>query len=175
MKKYLLPFVFITLIITALVYINAGGFEDVQISQKTSESRYIIGKSFEGNVKDEAFSNLFIEIEELKSSEKYDGHLGAVYYNNPANAKGNIKAFLGVIVNNEASNIPSGIEMIELNSTEIVEGKVTASNVFGISVNKVYNAIFDFAEKNSLNLDEHYIEWFPSKEEVVVQIRLKNE
>ena len=47
--------------------------------------------------------------------------------------------------------------------------------VLGISISKVYNAIFSFAEENNLTLEEHYVEYFPTKDEVIVQIRIKDE
>ena len=119
------------------------------------------------------FSDLFIEIEELKKAQNYTGNLGAIYYNNPENSQGNIKAFLGVILVNDIFNIPSGFEKIELNSTEVIEGSLKASNAFGISVNKVYKAIFKFANENNLTLEDYYIEWFPNKDEIIVQIKIK--
>ena len=175
MKKVLIPLASILLIVFSLIYINAGGFEEVEIIQKTSKKKYIIGRFFEGNVKSEKFSNLFLEIEELKKTQNYKGHLGAIYFNNPEKSKGNIEAFLGVISEENINNIPADFEKEEITEGKVIQGKVKASNIFGISISKVYNAIFKFADEKKLTLDEYYIEWFPSKDEVVVQIRIKNE
>ena len=156
-----------------VVYLNVGGFERAKVVQTTTMQKYIVGKKFEGNTKDEVFSTLFIEIEELKKSENYNGHLGGVYYNNPSKNEGKIKAFLGVILEKKIENIPNGFEIRVINSSEVLEGKILASNYFGISINKVYEAIFDFAEANNIILEDYFVEWFPSEDEVIVQIKIK--
>ena len=171
MKKVLIPLLFITVIVAAFVYINAGGFSEVDVITKTSEKKYIVGKTFEGSVKNDAFSSLFTEIEKLKSDKNYNGYLGAIYYNNPENSKGEIDAFLGVIMRDSVS-APLRYEVRSIPSTLIVEGNVKASNLFGISINKVYKAIFKFADEKELTLEERYVEWFSSKDEFTVQVKI---
>lgn len=156
-----------------VVYLNVGGFESANVVQKTSLTRYIIGKKYQGNVKNDSFSNLFLEIEELKKSNNYIGHLGGVYFNNPSKNQGDINAFLGVILENDLDEIPVNYEKIKIEASEVIEGKVLASNYFGISVNKVYEAIFDFSDENNIILEDYFVEWFPSKDEVIVQIKIK--
>lgn len=151
------------------MYYKQGGLEDVNISQVHTQPRFIIGKSFEGNVRDTAFPKMFKEIRELKEDYNLKGSLGTIYYNNPKDENENIKAFFGVFIEDQKMQI-NNYQILQIASSEYIQGNIKASSAF---VHKTYSAIFDYAEKNKITLDEEYIEWFPSENEIFVQIKIK--
>jgi len=114
---------------------------------------------------------LFIKIKDLKESNNLDGDLGNIYFNDPEKSEGEIKAFFGVISNQQPVEV-KGFEIFEITPNSYLQGTINASSAF---VNKTYNAIFEYAENNNIILDEEYVEWFPSENEIVVQIKIKNE
>jgi len=159
----------IGLAIISFLYFRQGGLNKVSIEKINTTKRYVIGKKFEGNVSGKGFADLFDEIKKLKSDSNLNGHLGNIFYNNPEKSEGEIKAFFGVI-SNQRPNPIEGYKTIELIPENYIQGSINASGAF---VNKTYNAIFEYAEQNNITLDEKYIEWFPSENEIVVQIKIK--
>lgn len=160
----------ILLIISALYY-NQGGFNDVEVNKIETKRRYILGKHFKGNVSSKSFTQLFVEIRDLKQTQNLDGDLGNIYFNDPEKSEGEIDAFFGVISELKPKEI-NGFDIFEIKSNNYLQGTIKASSAF---VNKTYSAIFEYADKNSIILEEEYIEWFPSENEIVVQIKIKNE
>ena len=169
--KLLIPVVGLILLTILFLFINQGGLESVVITKKESKKRFLIGKMYSGNIKNEKFGQMFQTIIELKNNKNLKGDLATIYYNNPENSKGNIKAFFGVFINDSTFSKDS-FEILCIQPQIYLEGKINASSAF---VGKTYNAIFDYAKKNNIKLEDEYIEWFPSANEIYVQIKIKNE
>lgn len=160
----------VVLSIILVMYIKQGGFEEVKVEEKMSASRYIVGYYYEGSYTDTAFTELFPKILALKEQQNLSGVPGAVYYNDPEESKGLIKAFLGVIERQRPADIED-VEIRELPSEKVVSASLNASSAF---VRKAYNAIFEYAKENQITLEQQYIEWFPSEDKIEVEIIIKN-
>lgn len=169
-KKSIILVLGVVLSIILTMYIKQGGFEEVSVKEKMSEPRYIVGYYYEGSYTDSKFTELFPKILALKQQQNFSGVPGAVYYNDPEESKGLIKAFLGVIEDQRPTDI-DGVEIRELASKKVVSASLNASSAF---VRKAYNAIFEYAKENGIVLEQQYIEWFPSERNIEVEIIMKN-
>ena len=161
----------IVVAIISFLYFQQGGLNEIEIENIKSTKRYVIGKKYKGNVSSKLFANLFDEIKDLKTKNNINGDLGSIFFNNPESSEGEINAFFGVICNNKPSPLV-GYEISEIEPDNYLQGNIKASGAF---VNKTYNAIFEYAEENNIVLEDKYIEWFPSENEIVVQIKISNE
>ncbi len=154
------------------IYAYLGGFSGPTVSVTTSEPLLLAGQAFEGTVKDDAFGNAFRKAAELRDSEEMGGVLGNVYYNNPESKSDSIKAFIGLVIQDSTINLPEGYELLRVpGGREVVRAEIEAH--YMVAPGKLYEAIFDHAKDNKLQLQDFYVEWFPTDREAVVEVPVK--
>ena len=159
------------IVVIGILYFNQGGLNKVEITKVNTQKKYMIGEHFKGNVSSTPFVKMFEKVKNMKIDNNLQGDLGTVYYNSPEKTEGEIEAFFGVISSEKPETVDS-LETIILPEGNYLQGSTNASSAF---VNKTYNAIFEYAELNKITLLDQYIEWFPSENELVIQIKIKGE
>lgn len=157
----------IVVIITVTLY-RFGMFKNVDVSEKATPSKIIYGKYFEGDVQSDEFRNIFQEIGRITEAKEVDGKVCGMYFNNPENNKGVIKAFVGIWVADSTFTKKEEYVYYVIPSSEVIEAHLNAD--FRVATFKCYNAIFEYSEENNIAITEQFFEWFENKEEVYVQV-----
>ncbi|MDX5348862.1 MAG: GyrI-like domain-containing protein, partial [Hymenobacteraceae bacterium] len=135
----------------------------------TASTAHVVGKYYVGSVKDESFGKLFQHAAELVEQNKLQGQLGGIYYNNPEEDNDTIKAFVGVVVASPDVTPPVGYELRTVEGGQkVLQAEVNAH--YMLAPNKLYPAIFEYAEKNNLKLKTLYLERYPTSRHAIVQV-----
>ena len=161
----------VLIVVAGAVYYFQGGFNQAQVTKTLSTEITLAGKYYEGPARSAEFSQLFREAGQLVESGKLKGTLGGMYYNNPDQDKGTVKAFVGVVLQNPGVALPAALELRKWPANQpVLEAKVNAH--YSLIPNKAYKALFDYAEKNNLKPKELYFEEYTSKNSGTVQVML---
>jgi hypothetical protein len=172
MSKKFLVTILVVVAIGVGIYAYVGGFNSPEITVTTSKTLYVAGKPFNGSVKDKQLGEAFRRAAEVVKKKELAGVPGSIYYNNPDESGDSLKAFIGVLVPDSAVTLPSDYELrVVPGGKKIVHGNIHAH--FMIAPKKLYEAIFDYAKEQNLQLENFYVEWFPSDNEAIVEVPLK--
>jgi hypothetical protein len=167
-KKFLL---FLLLILAAGLgfYGFLGGFNKVRVGLVTGEERYLVGQFYDGPAQGEQFNRVFREAGQLVEEGVLQGELGGVYYRNPHGAPDSVRAFVGVFVADSLVRVPAGMELLRVpGGRQEVRAAVVAH--FILAPDRLYPAVFDFAEQQGLVLQQEYIERFPDTRHAMVEV-----
>ncbi len=169
-------FLLIIFIITAFgigLYAYLGGFKTATVTKTKSDTVIIAGKYYEGPLNGEELGVLFREAAQLIENKKINGTLANIYYNNPEADQDSIKAFIGIRVTDSASvALPAGYILRRFAGGQpVLQSTVNAHYI--VSPNKVYPALFDYLKEHKLKTEPPYLELFPDKNSILVQVKLK--
>lgn len=169
-RKFLL-FIFLLLVLGIGFYGFLGGFNQVRVGLVTAEERYLVGQFYDGATQGEDFNRVFREAGQLVEAGELQGELGGVYYRNPHASPDSIRAFVGVFVADSLVRVPAGMELLRLpGGRQVLRGAVVAHYI--LAPDRLYPALFDFADQQGLVLREEYIERFPDTRHAVVEVPL---
>ncbi|WP_018476460.1 hypothetical protein [Pontibacter roseus] len=170
-KKFVLV-MFVLSIIVAALYAYLGGFSSATVSEVNSQQLYVAGRAFNGSVKDEQLNSVFRRAAEVLDKKELEGVLGNIYYNNPDESSDSINAFIGVIIPDTAAQLPADYELRSVpGNRRALRSEVDAH--YMLAPNKLYEAVFDYAEEQKLALETFYVEWFPEERKGVVEVPIK--
>ncbi|GHA63954.1 GyrI-like domain-containing protein [Pontibacter akesuensis] len=159
-------------ILLLVFYTYLGGFTDPEVTIATSKPMYVAGQPFEGSVEDEALGNAFQRAAQLLEQNELQGTLGNIYYNNPDNSGDSIRAFIGIIIPDSTVKLPQGYTLRKVpGGRKVVHAEVNAR--VAMAPGKLYEAVFDYAKEQNLQLEEYYVEWFPADDEGVLEVPVK--
>lgn len=158
-------------IIMLVVYTYIGGFTAPEVSEQASEKLYVGGIPFKGSLQDDKFSKAFRRAAEVLDKGELEGMLGNIYYNDPERGD-SIDAFIGVVVPDSAVNLPADFELRTVPARKRVVRAEANANV-ALLPKKLYEAVFDYAKENNLELETFYVEWFPEENKGVVEVPVK--
>ena len=174
MKKVIFALLALFILGALVVYALQGGFSKVEVTRQTSQIRYVAGQYYEGPVRSKEFSELFEKAGRVVADKQLAGNPGGIYYNNPAEAKGQIKAFVGVVIKDPNAKLPAGYEVRTLQPGKpVLQATVNAHQ--SMIPGKAYPALFDYAEKNNLTLQQLYVEEYPSEKQGTIEVYLKQD
>ncbi|RDV13786.1 AraC family transcriptional regulator [Pontibacter diazotrophicus] len=160
-------------IVLLVLYTYIGGFTAPDVSVITSETKYVAGQPYEGTIKDEALSKTFQRAAEVLDNNELEGMLGNIYYNDPDKSGDSLRAFVGIIVP-DTNNItlPAGYELRTVpGGRQVVRAEVNAT--IAVAPDKLYAAVFDYAQEENLQLEDFYVEWFPEDDRGVVEVPVR--
>ncbi|WP_114777589.1 GyrI-like domain-containing protein [Botryobacter ruber] len=167
-KTFLLVMAVLVIIVVAF-YAYLGGFSSADVTTATSQPLYVAGQPVKAHIKDEQLGKAFQRASEVLEKNELEGVLGNIYYNNPEKGKDSVKAFIGVVVPDTTVNLPAGFELRKVpGGRKVVRAEVDAH--YMLSPNKLYAAVFEYAEEQNLKLEEFYVEWFPEDHKGVVEV-----
>jgi hypothetical protein len=169
-------FIFLLLVLfTGLgLYGFLGGFNQIQISLTTAEPLYMVGQYYEGPTEGQAFNNVFRRAGQLVEENVLQGDLGGIYYSSPHGAPDSVKAFVGVIVADPAVQVPAGFELRRVpGGRQVLQAALEAHYI--LAPDRLYPALFDFAEQQKIPLRNEYIERFPGTRRAVLQVPVVTE
>ncbi|TXK52900.1 GyrI-like domain-containing protein [Pontibacter qinzhouensis] len=153
----------------AIFYGWLGGFSGTTVTSTNSQQLFVAGKPFRGHTKDEVLGNTFRQVAQVLDEKQLDGVPANIYYNNPDEASDTISAFIGVLVPDTTQQLPGGFEFRTVpGGRQVLRAEVNAH--YMLAPNKLYEALFNHAEKNNLKLEPFYVEWFPEDKKGVVEV-----
>jgi hypothetical protein len=157
------------LLIGFSLYAFLGGFSRIRISLVTAEPMYLVGQYYEGPTQGEAFNEVFRQAGRLVEENLLQGQLGGIYYSNPYGAPDSIKAFIGVFVADTAVQLPAGYTLRQVpGGRRVLQAAVDAHYI--LAPDRLYPALFDFAEQQNIRLADEYIERFPDTRHAVLEV-----
>ncbi|CAN5866876.1 hypothetical protein BH24BAC1_BH24BAC1_35610 [soil metagenome] len=167
-RKFLL-FLLLILVFGLGLYGFLGGFNKVRVGLVVAEPRYLVGQFYAGPTQGEDFDRVFREAGRLVEEGVLPGELGGLYYRNPHASPDSIRAFVGVFVADSLVRVPAGMELLRVpGGRQVVRAAVVAHYI--LAPDRLYPALFDFAEQQGLTLREEYLERFPATRHAVVEV-----
>lgn len=159
-------------VLLLVFYTYVGGFTAPDVQVTTSETVYVAGVPFEGSVEDEAIGDLFQRAAQLLEQNELQGTLGNIYYNDPDKSGDSIRAFIGIIIPDSTARLPQGYTLRTVpGGRQVVRAEVNAR--IAVAPQKLYEAVFDYAQEEKLELEDFYVEWFPAEDQGVLEVPLK--
>ncbi|WP_187262824.1 GyrI-like domain-containing protein [Pontibacter beigongshangensis] len=172
MNKRFLAIMLLLIALGAIFYGWLGGFSGTTVTSASSEQLLVAGKPFRGHTKDEALGNTFRQVAQVLDQKELAGVPANIYYNNPDEANDTISAFIGVLVPDTTQQLPAGFELRTVPADrKVLRAEVNAH--YMLAPNKLYQALFDHAEKHNLKLEPFYVEWFPEDKKGVVEVPVR--
>lgn len=162
--------VIIALIISSVGYTILGGFSKPDVAQAKTPLYSIAGKVFEGTATSDTLMQLFTEIKQLHDSGKLPGTLAAVYYNSPAETKGNVHVWVGVLVKDSTLVLPQGYLLRNFPSTDVVRAEIKAHYMVAPTPDKVKAQLYEFAAAQNLKPGSYVIEKYLNEKEIIMEI-----
>ena len=171
-KRVFLPLVLVLVLGAAAVYYWQGGFSKVPVSETTSVGKTIAGRYYQGPVRSAELNQLFEQAGSLAKSGELKGNLGGIYYNNPDEEMGIIKAFVGVVLSSPNQTLPANFELRQWPANQrVLQATVNAHHT--LIPGKAYPALFNYAKEKNLSLKTLYFEEFESERRGTIQVALE--
>lgn len=111
---YLIIVCFSLATILLSVYYFLGGFEKVEVFAMKTDSKVAVGRHFTGRQTDPLIQQYFEEARTLVTTKKIRGELTLIEFKNDTIPKNRIHYFLGVIIDGDMAEIPSGYRVLTL-------------------------------------------------------------
>ena len=177
MKLYYFILGIVLLGVLFVFYYHLGGFKKIVVEKIEGQEPYEIriwGKNFHGNIQDENWKKLFIEIRDHIVKEKLQGPITVIYDKAPGGKGDNekIDAFIGLPVP-EGDTIPPGFTEKSFDFKGVLSVRLTMHTVVMPSPQKVKKIISRYAAMNNLHLDSLQIEKYYPDNTLTVEVPFK--
>lgn len=142
----------------------------VEIEIAGLEEQEIYGIYFEGDWKDDQLQTHFLRADSL--AEVNEAISSAIYYNDPEEDDGHMKAFIGI---NSGQTIEDPVfqESRQLDAGRYLVGKIS-NNYFQVP-QRIYEEMEDYAEERNIEIGEFSVEQYFSDSLMIVYIPILKE
>jgi predicted transcriptional regulator YdeE len=172
MKKIIIIAISLLLISGVIAYIALGGLRQPEISTQTVSDYIVAGVDFKGLASDEELLQLFEQTRTYHEQNKLPGSLAAIYYDKQSE-KGEIEAFVGVLVTDTLAALPDNYVYKKIPATKTVQAKITSHYIVAPSPEKVRGSLLNYAQEKGLALQELVIEQYLKDSHIVIEIPVK--
>lgn len=153
------------------VYAYLGGFNSPEIKITTSKTQYIAGTYYAGPIEGEELGQIFRKAAETLEKKELSGTLANIYYNNPEKQTDSLKAFIGILIQDTTTQLPTGYQLHKLaGGKKVVQATINAH--YMLSPKKLYPALFEYLKKEGLKTRQTYLEIFPNKRTALIQTEI---
>lgn len=170
-KKYLywaISLVFIGGILIS-IYAILGGFDKIQLAQSNNNVYSIAGKYVQGHRMHIEEGKIFKEVRDLIQSEKIKGELCMIDYESDTLESDEINRFIGVLLDDEITAIPSKFQVIALTSARSYKAALTMHPLVMPNTDKVKQALVDYAALQQDSLQDLSLEVYYTDNSVLVE------
>ena len=174
MRKLILIVASFLLISGIIAYIALGGLRKPEISTVDVSGYTMAGIAFKGRASNEDLLQIFEQTRTYHQENKLPGTLAAVYYDTKASDKGEIDAFVGVIVQDTLATLPNKYSYRKLPAAKAVHATITSHYLVAPSPEKVRAGLLNYAQEKGLPLQELVIEQYLKDSHIVIEIPVKN-
>lgn len=152
------------------IYSLLGGFDEVQIASSPNNSYSIAGKLVAGERMHSVEGKTFREVREMLQEGKLKGDLCLIDYRDDTLAEGAIKRFIGVVLNNEVSGIPSGFQVIEIHAPKSYKAALSMHPLVMPNSEKIEKALRKYALAQGDSLQNLSLEIYYPDNSVLVEM-----
>lgn len=137
----------VVLLISAFIYWQLGGFEEVKVEAVEVQNYRLVGKQYVGTVQHPAMEKLFEEIKGHWESGELPGVVTVAVFKEPATEKDTVEQFVGVLLPAEAPlpHLPQGYELLEIPASQAVRASLEANAAVWPTPDKLREAITTYA------------------------------
>jgi hypothetical protein len=170
MRKIVLIIVSFLLIVGMITYIALGGLTKPAISTIQVSGYTMAGIAFKGMASNEELLQLFNQTRTFHQEKKLPGTLAALYYDTQASEKGEVDAFVGVLVNDTTASLPEKYTYKHIEARQAVQAKITTHYLVAPSPEKIRASLLNYAQEKGLPLQELVIEQYLEESHILIEI-----
>lgn len=172
MKKIIIIATSLLLVSGMIAYIALGGLRKPEITTQTVSDYIMAGVNFKGLASSEELLQLFEKTRTYNKQNKLLGTLAAVYYDKQSE-KGEIEAFVGVLVTDTLAPLPDNYVYKKIPAIKTVQAKITSHFMVAPSPEKIRGSLLNYAQEKGLALQELVIEQYLKDSHIVIEIPVK--
>lgn len=171
LKKYLYWFVSIasTFVIALSVYYYLGGFNDLEVVKSNNNIYNVAGREFRGRITSDSLNTIFNEVRDLVLENKINGELCVINYRENLE-KNEVHQFIGILLGDEISEIPSGLKVREIKAETSFKVGLGMHPLVMPNTGKVEEVIHEFAQQNGFSLESYTMEIIFSDNSILVEM-----
>lgn len=175
LKKYFYWIVSIVscFVIVLSIYYSLGGFNEITVVESGNNIYNIAGKEYKGRIKNDSLNMVFSEMRELVLNKKINGELCVINYRDEELANGEVHQFIGILLGDEISEIPSGISVRAFQSETTFKAGLGMHPLVMPSAEKVEKKISNYAKEKGFQLQNYSMEILYSDNSVMVEMFTK--
>lgn len=175
LKKYFYWIVSIVscFVIVLSIYYYLGGFNEISVVKSGNNIYNIAGKDYQGRIKNDSLNMIFLEMRDLVSNKRINGELCVINYRDKDLANGEAHQFIGILLGDEISEIPSGIKVREFRSETTFKVGLGMHPLVRPSAEKVEKKISLYADDNGFALENYSMEILYSDNSILVEMFAK--
>ncbi|MEP2026236.1 MAG: hypothetical protein ABJH98_00675 [Reichenbachiella sp.] len=174
-KKYIYWFASFTALFVILltIYFNLGGFEEVQTAVSRNNIYSLAGKEINGRLTSKEEHFLFEEMKGYIASGQLKGTLSIINYKDDTLGEYESRRFVGVLLEDEVSMIPSGLTVLEVEGLTTFQAALTMHPLVMPNTEKVETKLQLLAEERGLKLQDFTLEKLYEDNSVIVEMFAK--
>ena len=155
------------------LYLYLGGLNSVEYSVESVADYHLVGTPFKGEGDSPEIEAAFVEARGYVESGSISGILTIVHYQDTTLAEDELKMFIGVKLNEGASDIPEHYQRMTIPATNAVRASISAHNVVMPSPSTIEGNIKATAKDNGLELQNFTVEQYVSENLLLIDMPVK--
>ena len=155
-------------------YIALGGLRKPEFNIVPVSGYTMAGISFKGMASNEDLLKLFEQTRTDHQEGKLPGILAAMYYDIPESEKGQVDAFVGVIIKDSAAVLPDRYTYKYIPAVKAVQAKITTHYLVAPSPQKIRASLLNYAQEKGLLLQNFVIEQYIEDSNIVIEIPVRS-
>lgn len=171
-KKYIYWFASFTALFVILLtlYYNLGGFEEIQTTASRNIKYSLAGKKIQGKLTSKEEYFLFEEMKGYIADGTLKGTLSIVNYKDDTLGEYESRRFVGILLEDDISMIPKGLEVLELEGNITFQAALTMHPLVMPNTKKVESLLQLLADERELKLRDFTLEKLYEDNSVIVEM-----
>lgn len=162
------------LALIVLAYYLLGGFNQIEIQKVKVDDYHLVGHYYEGPFKEKELKSYFFQMQDFVENETLQGTVGVINYDANQSAEDSIRQFIGVILDKNSQQIPSGLRQDTIPAREALRAIIRAHPIVMPNPVQVVEKLRAKAGEDKISLKEFSIEQYIGEQEIWVDIPLEN-
>lgn len=169
-KKYLGITAIITIIIISVAYVYFGGLNKVEYTVEDVQDYNLVGRHFEGKGDDPKIEQAYFEAKDVLSDGRLKGTLALVHYNDTTLAEGEIKLFIGVLLEDGVDALPVDYDRLTIPAQRAMRASIEQHNVIMPSPATIEATMREKADAFSMRLQDFTIEQYLGERKLLIDM-----
>lgn len=169
-RKYLGLTAVITLIIIGVGYVYFGGLNKVTYTVEDVGDYNLVGRHFKGKSDDKAIEQAYFEAKNLLSDGRLNGTLALVHYNDTTLAEGQIKLFIGVLLDEGIDALPVDYDRLTIPAQRAMRASIEQHNVIMPSPQTIEATLREKANSYAMRLQDFTIEQYLGERKLLIDL-----
>ena len=171
MNKRVITTIGVSLIVLiTAAYFYLGGLNSVEYTVENISDYNLVGVPFRGKAKSKEIEEAFFNAKGYLENGSLDGILVLVHYNDTTLADDEQKLFIGIKLNEGASNLPPEYSRITIPAQRAVRATIEAHNSVMPSPAKIEENLRQKAADLSIELQDFTIEQYVSANQLIIDM-----